>query len=74
MIGGVTVRHASLHNAKNASKYRIGDVVMVELRGDVIPYISGLAPVQIESCGILFTINPGSGTGIATGSDGTRLI
>ncbi|HXG22734.1 MAG TPA: NAD-dependent DNA ligase LigA [Methylomirabilota bacterium] len=40
-IGGVTVRSASLHNMDevNRKDIRIGDTVVVERAGDVIPYV-----------------------------------
>ncbi|NTU85118.1 MAG: NAD-dependent DNA ligase LigA [Chloroflexales bacterium] len=43
VIGGVTVRNASLHNADYISErdIRIGDYVTVKRAGDVIPYVVG---------------------------------
>ncbi len=43
VIGGVTVRNASLHNADyiTARDIRIGDDVLVKRAGDVIPYVIG---------------------------------
>ncbi|OGV49243.1 MAG: hypothetical protein A2X49_10015 [Lentisphaerae bacterium GWF2_52_8] len=40
-IGGITIRHATLHNAQNIvdKNIHIGDTVTVERAGDVIPYI-----------------------------------
>lgn len=40
-IGGVEVRRASLHNQKEIEKkdIRVGDTVLVERAGDVIPYV-----------------------------------
>ncbi len=45
-IGGVTIRHASLHNAKNIidKDIHIGDLVVVERAGDVIPHIIDSQP------------------------------
>ncbi len=43
ILGGVTVRNASLHNADyiSARDIRIGDYVTVKRAGDVIPYVIG---------------------------------
>ncbi|MBX0327577.1 NAD-dependent DNA ligase LigA [Oscillochloris sp. ZM17-4] len=43
LIGGVTVRNASLHNADYIAErdIRVGDYVMVKRAGDVIPYVIG---------------------------------
>lgn len=43
VIGGVTVRNASLHNADYIAQrdIRIGDIVTVKRAGDVIPYVVG---------------------------------
>ncbi|MCI7643559.1 MAG: helix-hairpin-helix domain-containing protein [Lentisphaeria bacterium] len=45
-IGGVTIRHASLHNYQNIVKkdIQINDYVYVERAGDVIPYIVSAEP------------------------------
>lgn len=45
-IGGVTVRNASLHNMDEISRkdIRIGDTVIVERAGDVIPYVVKTIP------------------------------
>ena len=45
-IGGVTIRHASLHNAQNIidKGIQIGDRVVIERAGDVIPYIVSALP------------------------------
>jgi DNA ligase (NAD+) len=45
-IGGITIRHASLHNAQNIidRDIHIGDTVTVERAGDVIPYIVSAKP------------------------------
>jgi len=45
-IGGVTIRHASLHNAQNIidKDIQIGDRVIIERAGDVIPYIISALP------------------------------
>ncbi len=57
-IGGITIRHASLHNLQNVLEkdLQIGDTVTVERAGDVIPYIvsaqpgSQRTPCLIENC------------------------
>ena len=45
-ISGTTIRRASLHNVQNIRELgvMIGDEVVVERAGDVIPYISGVIP------------------------------
>lgn len=45
-IGGTTIRHASLHNLQNIldKDLCIGDTVVVERAGDVIPYIVSVTP------------------------------
>jgi DNA ligase (NAD+) len=45
-IGGVTVRNASLHNMDEIERkdIRIGDTVIVERAGDVIPYVVKVIP------------------------------
>ena len=57
-IGGVTIKHASLHNAQNIidKDIQIGDRVVIERAGDVIPYIVSALPGKerknplIEDC------------------------
>lgn len=45
-IGGVTVSHASLHNFEELARkdIRIGDFVLVQRAGDVIPYVVHAIP------------------------------
>ncbi len=45
-VGGVTVRNASLHNMDEVERkdIRIGDTVVVERAGDVIPYVVKALP------------------------------
>ena len=45
-IGGVTIKHATLHNIQNIidRDIMIGDTVLVERAGDVIPYIVDSKP------------------------------
>jgi DNA ligase (NAD+) len=50
-VGGVTVRHTTLHNADHVAKLglAIGDRVFLERAGDVIPQVMGVAqPAQGE--------------------------
>ena len=44
-VGGVTVRHTTLHNAEHVAKLglSIGDRVFLERAGDVIPQVMGVA-------------------------------
>jgi DNA ligase (NAD+) len=45
-VGGVTVRHATLHNYDDiaAKDIRLGDMVIVKRSGEVIPYVVGPVP------------------------------
>ncbi|MFA7231397.1 MAG: helix-hairpin-helix domain-containing protein [Victivallaceae bacterium] len=57
-IGGVTITHATLHNAQNIidKDIHIGDRIIIERAGDVIPYIVSALPGEnrrsalIENC------------------------
>jgi DNA ligase (NAD+) len=42
-LGGVTIKHASLHNYEDVARkdIRIGDTVVIKRAGDVIPYVAG---------------------------------
>ncbi|MDP1661549.1 MAG: NAD-dependent DNA ligase LigA [Phycisphaerales bacterium] len=93
VLGGTTVKHATLHNygrVRDASTnpedpgaartdIRIGDTVMIEKAGEVIPYVAGVvlekrprgaekvaAPARCPECGGPVEVDP-------PGSDGTAL-
>jgi DNA ligase (NAD+) len=74
VIGGVTVRSASLHNADYIAErdIRIGDYVVVQRAGDVIPYVVGpvlhlrtgaerpwVFPTHCPACGTPLERQPG---------------
>ena len=48
IVSGATVQHASLHNEEdiNRKDIRVGDTVIVERAGDVIPQVVGPVPSQ----------------------------
>ncbi|MDD3119717.1 MAG: helix-hairpin-helix domain-containing protein [Victivallales bacterium] len=52
-IGGITIRHASLHNLQNiiSKDIHLGDRIEVERAGDVIPYIVKAEPDDPEQRG-----------------------
>ena len=66
-IGGITIKHATLHNMQNIidKDIMIGDDVIVERAGDVIPYVVEAVPGKnrksciIEDC-------PACGTALVT--------
>lgn len=81
-IGGVTVRNASLHNMEEIARkdIRIGDTVVVERAGDVIPYVvkvitekrSGqeqqfIMPTRCPACGAEVEREPGEAAYRCTG-------
>lgn len=54
-IGGITIRHATLHNLQNMldRDLHIGDTVIVERAGDVIPYIATSIPGENRTSALI---------------------
>ncbi len=61
-LGGVTIKHATLHNLQNIKDKDIyvGDTVTVERAGDVIPYIINSIPGK-DRKNIIITLCPSCG-------------
>ncbi len=59
LIGGTTVKRATLHNPDEIGRLgvRIGDTVSVERGGDVIPKITGVVAPGSDSQEIVFPVN-----------------
>ena len=53
VVSGATVQHASLHNEEDIHRkdIRVGDLVVIERAGDVIPYVVGPVTVPGEERG-----------------------
>ena len=64
-LGGTTIRRATLHNAKNILDLdlRIGDTVVVERAGDVIPHIVSCSPGETRRSALIDRC-PGCGTSL----------
>lgn len=77
-IGGVTVSRVSLHNQDEIDRkdVRIGDMVLVERAGDVIPYVVKVIPEQRDGTQQKFRLPddcPVCGTAVAR-SEGEPII
>ena len=55
-LGGVTIRRATLHNFEEIKRLdlRIGDMVVLERGGDVIPKVTGIVPEQRTTASMPF--------------------
>ena len=62
-LGGTTIKRATLHNAKNIADMdlQIGDTVVVERAGDVIPHIVSRTPGAVRRSALI-DVCPGCGT------------
>lgn len=62
-LGGTTIRRATLHNAKHIKELdlQIGDTVVVERAGDVIPHIISCTPGETRQSAMISHC-PGCGT------------
>lgn len=75
-IGGITINRATLHNFNDIAKkdIRVGDVVILERAGDVIPYVCGIELSLRASSSVIY-VPPshcpacGSAVAFASGSD-----
>ena len=65
-LGGTTIRRATLHNARHIQELdlQIGDAVVVERAGDVIPHIVSCTPGE-ERRSAMITHCPGCGAELA---------
>jgi DNA ligase (NAD+) len=58
VVGGVTVRNVSLHNMDEVERkdLRIGDTILLERAGDVIPYVVRMLPEKRTGAERVFTM------------------
>lgn len=76
-LAGVEVTRATIHNMQQLAKWnvRIGDRVEIERSGDVIPYVTGIVPVEGNTNPVLEPISdcPCCGTKLVEGRNSNAM-